>query len=115
MATRDIPVGEIVGVEEPICNILAPEKLGENKLRKNRIISTFAENLTNHCLHCHVYTKAPIPCEVLQPFICSTMLTNSSKINPEMLRCCVLFEGLPDEGNAGLPQVHQGQPSVLQV
>ena len=31
MATRDIPVGEIVGVEEPICNILAPEKLGENR------------------------------------------------------------------------------------
>ena len=36
VATRDIPVGEIVGVEEPICNILAPEKLGENKPIQDR-------------------------------------------------------------------------------
>ena len=24
----------------------------------------FADKLTNHCLHCHVFTKAPLPCEV---------------------------------------------------
>ena len=23
-----------------------------------------ADKLTNHCLHCHVFTKAPLPCEV---------------------------------------------------
>ena len=32
VAARDIPVGEMLVVEEPICSILAPEKLGSSFL-----------------------------------------------------------------------------------
>lgn len=50
VATRDIPVGEIIAVSDPIATLLCPEKL---------------DKLQNHCLHCHLFSKAPIPCEVL--------------------------------------------------
>ena len=32
VAARDIPVGEMLVVEEPLCSILAPEKLGLSSL-----------------------------------------------------------------------------------
>ena len=32
VAARDIPVGEMLVVEEPLCSILAPEKLGMSLL-----------------------------------------------------------------------------------
>ena len=49
VATRDIPVGEIIVVSDPIATLLCPEKL---------------DKLQNHCLHCHLFSKAPVPCEV---------------------------------------------------
>ena len=49
VANRDIAVGEIIAINEPICTLLCPEKL---------------EKLQNHCQHCNLFTKAPIPCEV---------------------------------------------------
>ena len=81
VAARDIPVGEMLVVEEPLCSILAPEKLGLSSLLAPWIVLLFCrlarlafpdmrifllppEKLTNHCLHCHVFTKAPLPCEV---------------------------------------------------
>ena len=47
--SRDIAVGEILIVSEPAATLLAPEKL---------------DKLQNHCTHCHLFSKAPIPCEV---------------------------------------------------
>ena len=75
VAARDIPVGEMIVVEEPLCSILAPEKLGRWFCCCFLIcfylcffvcfnLCFFADKLTNHCLHCHVFTKAPLPCEV---------------------------------------------------
>ena len=49
VANRDIAVGEIIAINNPICTLLCPEKL---------------DKLKNHCLNCHLFTKAPIPCEV---------------------------------------------------
>ena len=49
VANRDIAVGEIIAINEPICTLLCPENL---------------EKLQNHCLHCNLFTKAPLPCEV---------------------------------------------------
>ena len=39
----------ITYLSEPIATLLCPEKL---------------DKLQNHCLHCHLFSKAPIPCEV---------------------------------------------------
>ena len=49
LVSRDIAVGEILIVSEPAATLLAPEKL---------------DKLQNHCTHCHLFSKAPIPCEV---------------------------------------------------
>ena len=40
-----------------------------------RIFLLPPEKLTNHCLHCHVFTKAPLPCEVTGIFSW-TLLSN---------------------------------------
>ena len=81
----------------------------------------FADKLTNHCLHCHVFTKAPLPCEVddlcnsstLHMSICHAHMFHSSYTymsihalcTPDMLCRGVLLEGLPQEGEPGLSQV----------
>ena len=42
VAARDIPVGEMLVVEEPLCSILAPEKLGLSSLLAPWIVLLFA-------------------------------------------------------------------------
>ena len=44
VAARDIPVGEMLVVEEPLCSILAPEKLG---MTFNCLVSQLFRNLVN--------------------------------------------------------------------
>ena len=41
VAARDIPVGEMLVVEEPLCSILAPEKLGLSSLLAPWIVLIF--------------------------------------------------------------------------
>ena len=41
VAARDIPVGEMLVVEEPLCSILAPEKLGLSSLLATWILLFF--------------------------------------------------------------------------
>ena len=53
IANKDILAGEIIAVSDPISTLLCPEKL---------------DKLQNHCLHCHLFSKAPIPCEVLMKY-----------------------------------------------
>ena len=85
----------------------------------------FADKLTNHCLHCHVFTKAPLPCEVddlcnsstlhmsIRHFVIHTCFIHLTHIyisihalcTPDMLCRGVLLEGLPQEGEPGLSQV----------
>ena len=50
IANEDIKAGEIIAVSDPIATLLCPEKL---------------DKLQNHCLNCHLFSKAPIPCEVI--------------------------------------------------
>ena len=45
VAARDIPVGEMLVVEEPLCSILAPEKLGLSSLLAPWIVLLFAAAL----------------------------------------------------------------------
>ena len=79
----------------------------------------FADKLTNHCLHCHVFTKAPLPCEVDDLCNSSTLhirhahmfhssytyMSIHALCTPDMLCRGVLLEGLPQEGEPGLSQV----------
>jgi len=85
VAARDIPVGEMLVVEEPLCSILAPEKL---------------EKLTNHCLHCHVFTKAPLPCETCCAVVfCSKDCRRKATQGYHRYECEMrLYELLPMEG-----------------
>ena len=45
VAARDIPVGEMLVVEEPLCSILAPEKLGLSSLLAPSILLFFAASV----------------------------------------------------------------------
>ena len=55
IAARDIPVGEMLVVEEPLCSILAPEKLGLSSLLAPWIVLLFCRRRCfDYCLCCHI-------------------------------------------------------------
>ena len=85
VANRDIAAGEIIAVSDPVATLLCPEKL---------------EKLQNHCLHCHLFSKAPLPCEnCCSVVFCSVNCRNIACQSYHKYECEMrLYELIPLEG-----------------